>query len=279
MMTSVTSEELIVILEEKLEQKLAPFKLTFDELKKTVEDTKELLSFTSKQYDTLLKRLSVCEDENKKLRNENKILQKTLNKLDTSLKSVTKANKDLEQYTRRECVETRGVPQKPDESTNTIVKEVGKAVGVEIADIDISVSHRLPPSKSYKTRKPGLPPIIVKFVRRDTKDAFYQARMKLKDMTSKALGFSDENRMFISESLSPANRELFNEAYKLKKDLDYKFLWTSNGRVFLRATEASSVISIHSLDLVKKIRNQNGRSRPEEAVAQGQNLQDGISNL
>ena len=87
MMTSVTSEELIVILEEKLEQKLAPFKSTFDELKKTVEDTKELLSFTSKRYDTLLKRLSVCEDENKKLRNENKILQKTLNKLDTSLKS------------------------------------------------------------------------------------------------------------------------------------------------------------------------------------------------
>ena len=95
MMTSVTSEELIVVLEEKLEQKLAPFKSTFDELKKTVEDTKELLSFTSKQYDTLLKRLTVCEDENKKLRNENKILQKTLNKLDTSLKSVTKANNDL----------------------------------------------------------------------------------------------------------------------------------------------------------------------------------------
>jgi len=65
--------------------------------------------------------------------------------------------------------------------------------------------------------------------------------MKLKDITSKALGFLDENRMYISESLSPANRELFNEAYQLKKDLDYKFLWTSNGRVFLRATEASSV--------------------------------------
>ena len=245
-------------------------------MKKTVEDTKELLSFTSKQYDTLLKRLSVCEDENKKLRNENKILQKTVNKVDISLKSVTKANNDLEQYTRRECVEIRGVPQKPDESTDTIVKEVGKAVGVEITDIDISVSHRLPPSKLYKNRKPGPPPIIVKFVRRDTEDAFYQARMK---MTSKALGFPDENRMYISESLSPANRVLFNEAYKLKKDLDYKFLWTSNGRVFLRAAEASSVISIHSLDLVKKIRNQNGRSRPEEPVAQGQNLLDGISNL
>jgi len=47
----------------------------------------------------------------------------------------------------------------------------------------------------------------------------------------------------------------------------------------LRATEAFSVISIHSLDLVNKIRNQNRRSRPEEPVAQGQNFQGGISNL
>ena len=99
-------------------------------------------------------------------------------------------------------MEIRGIPQKPEESANTIVKELGKAVGVEIADIDISVSHRLPPSKSYKGRKPGPPPIIVKFVRHDTKDAFYQARMKLKDMTSKALGSLDENRMYISETLS-----------------------------------------------------------------------------
>ena len=41
------------------------------------------------------------------------------------------------------------------------MKEVGKAVGVEIADIDTSVSHRLSPSKSYKSQKPGPPPIIV----------------------------------------------------------------------------------------------------------------------
>ena len=147
-MSAVTSEQLVAILEEKLEQKLAPFKTMFDELKKSVVEAKELLSFTSKQYDALLKRLTVCEEENKKLRNENKTLQKTLDKLDTSLKSVTKANNDLEQYTRRECVDIRGVPQIPEESTNSIVKDMGKAIGVDITDTDISVSHRLPPSKS-----------------------------------------------------------------------------------------------------------------------------------
>ena len=103
--------------------------------------------------------------------------------------------------------------------------------------------------------------------------------MKLKDITSKALGFLDENRMYISESLSLANRELFNKAYKSKKDLDYKFLWTSNRRVFLRATGVSSVISIHSLDLVKKIRNQNGRSRPEELKGSSSRAKSSRCNL
>ena len=175
---------------------------------------------------------------------------------------MTKANNDLEKYTRRECVEIGGVLQILEELTNSIVKDMGKAIGVDITDTDISVSHRLPPSKSYKGKKPGPSPIIVKFVRRDTKDAFYQARLKLKEMKSNDLGFPGEHRMYISESLSPRNRELFNEAYKLKNDLEYKFLWTSNGRVFLRATEVSPVIFINSLDLVKKIRNQNRRSGP-----------------
>ena len=80
----------------------------------------------------------MCEEENKKLRNENKTLQKTLGKLDTSFRSVTKANNDLEQYTRRESVEIRGIPQKPKESTNSIVKDLGKAIGVNITDTYIS---------------------------------------------------------------------------------------------------------------------------------------------
>ena len=51
----------------------------------------------------------------------------------------------------------------------------------------------------------------------------------------------------------------FNEALKVKKDLHYKFIWSSNGRVFMRATEDSPPILIScSDDLVKKVKNQHG---------------------
>ena len=114
-------------------------------------------------------------------------------------------------------------------------------MGIEVTDNDISVSHRLPLSKAYKSKKPAGPsPIIAKFVRRDMKEAFYRARMKLKGKTTKDLGLSKANNIYISESLTASNRELFNEALKVKKDLNYKFIWSSNGPVFMRATEESS---------------------------------------
>ena len=160
-MTSITKEQLESILEKKLEQKLAPIKKSFEELHK-------LVVFTSGQYDALLSKVTSCEKENSTLKDENKILKSALGSLETSLKSLLKANNEQEQYSRRECIEIRGVPERAGESTNHLVKEVGRALGVEVTDNDISVSHRLPPSKAYKTKKPvGPPPIIRDFKIRD----------------------------------------------------------------------------------------------------------------
>ena len=75
------------------------------------------------------------KDENKILQDENKILKATIRSIESSLESVTRANNDLEQYTRRECVEIRGIPvaaTPSEEQTNNIVKDVGKLLGVDI---------------------------------------------------------------------------------------------------------------------------------------------------
>jgi len=91
------------------------------------------------------------------------------------------------------------------------------------------------------------------------KEAFYRARMKLKGKTTNDLGLSEANNMYISESLSAFNREFVNEALKVKKDLHCKFMWSSNGRVLMRATDDSPAILIRcSDDLVNKVKSQHG---------------------
>ena len=123
------------------------------------------------------------------------------------------------------------------EDTNKIVKDVGKLAGVEIEDADISTSHRLPVNP-----KKQLPPsIIVKFSRRDVRNQLYSAKKKLSNKIVKDLGMTssaNHNKIYISESLTQRNRELFNKCLKARKDHQFKFfLWTTNGRILVRKDE------------------------------------------
>ncbi|XP_028412563.1 uncharacterized protein LOC114535456 [Dendronephthya gigantea] len=138
---------------------------------------------------------------------------------------------------------------------NKILKsalQFGKLMGVEIAQEDLSVSHRLPTNKRYKGNK-STPAIIVKFTRRDVKEAFFRSRNKLKNKTTCDLGYRISNLIYINESLTEKNKELFKHCLRTKKELNYKFIWTSNGRIYLRQNEGSSVIHIKNKDELTKL--------------------------
>ena len=161
------------------------------------------LEFVNAKYDELLEVMKsskeerkALKDDNKILHDENKILKAPTRSIESSLESITRANNDLEQYTRRECVEIRGIPVAAtpwEEQTNNIVTDVGKILGMDITQNDISVNHQMPQSQKHKG-KPGPPAIIVQFTRRDVKDNFYRARKQLKDLTTRDLGYSEKNK-------------------------------------------------------------------------------------
>ena len=175
-MSGITKEELVTILDEKLEEK---FQRKFDELKqqidhklaplqKMVDEVMETAKFIDAKYDDLVK--------------EQKALKLALHTMEAKFYSVAKAHDDLEQYGRRECVGIRGIPvpsNPKSEDTNAVVKSVGDLMGISVTDNDISVSHRMPQSKRYKGKQRGPPAIIAKFTRRVTKDKFYGARSNL----------------------------------------------------------------------------------------------------
>ena len=48
------------------------------------------------------------------------------------------------------------------------------------------------------------------------------------------LSRQSDNRIYISESLSPRNKELFKHCLKFRKDQRFKFIWTHSGRIYLR---------------------------------------------
>ena len=251
--TALTTEALVTILDKKLEEKLRPFHQAMDDLKQSVD-------FVSAEFDSLTHRVSDVEEKCKDVLTENIFLKAEVLRLSNAIKQHSETMSNIEQCSWRDCIEISGIPEEPGEDTNELTIKVGSLMGLNIDKNDISVSHRLPTKGQLQSCSSRLRPragavsnavsqhprIIVKFVRRDIKDVFYSGRRHSKDKTTRDIGLSRSSvNQYISESLTPRNRTLFNECLKFKKEHNYKYIWTQNGRIYLRRNgeKPSNVIS------------------------------------
>ena len=93
-----------------------------------------------------------------------------------------------------------------DEKTDEIVLMVAKLI---VPDLvlnvnDISISHHLPAAM-------GRIPVIAKFVRRSVRDRLLNCKRELRDKTAQDLGFHENTRLFVNESLTCKSRLSFNK--------------------------------------------------------------------
>ena len=146
---------------------------------------------------------------------ENASLKTPVLGITNNLKQAKKSLNDLDQYTIRDCTEIRGIPlpEEPSEDdTNDIVIQLSEKMSVPMERNDISISHRIPSAKHSME-----PAIIVKFVGHKVRENFYLARKRLKSVSTADLGFSEAKKIYINESLTQKNKELFNDYLKFKK--------------------------------------------------------------
>ena len=75
---------------------------------------------------------------NANLVDENRCLKAELQNASNSLKLMKQELNNSQQYSRRDCLEIKGIPIQRNEVTNEVVKSVGNLIGVEVKDEDIS---------------------------------------------------------------------------------------------------------------------------------------------
>jgi hypothetical protein len=78
---------------------------------------------------------------------------------------------ELEQYSRRDCLEITGIPAAVNENPAKLVQELSEVIGLDLVESDISIAHRLPSTKKVKDR------LIVKFSRRVKKHEIYTGKI------------------------------------------------------------------------------------------------------
>lgn len=159
---------------------------------------------------------------------------------------------ELQRGNRKTCIELKNVPKSHNESSDDLVNMVlnlSKNIGLEMESRDIKDIYRLPTRKEGVTNTPIIVETSSTMLKTNLlkKAKSYNIKNKTK-LQAKQLGLTNntEAPVFISEQLTPKGARLFFLARDLSNTKQYKYCWTSYGRVLVKKDDNSSAIVIKS---------------------------------
>ena len=94
--------------------------------------------------------------------------------------------------------------------------------------------------------------LIVKFVHRDKREEMYKKRRNLIEknvnnlpsvQAAMGLAATSNNKIHINESLTGYRKQLFGRINDFNRKNNYKYLWTTNGKIMLKAQDSSQIKS------------------------------------
>lgn len=163
--------------------------------------------------------------------------------LNNDLEHVKGCLNDIQQKEIMQNVIIKGVPKKANEKEDDL----------KLICLDIFRLLKLPTincvTKVRRVGKVGL--LLVTFGNLETKQMVLSAKRKTQisaqeiKLNGAPLGQSNQ-LIYIDDHLTHFSNNLFHEARKLKTDLKAAFVWTKNGRIYLKQTSDSKPFVINS---------------------------------
>uniref|UniRef100_A0ABM0MYG9 Uncharacterized protein LOC102805302 n=1 Tax=Saccoglossus kowalevskii TaxID=10224 RepID=A0ABM0MYG9_SACKO len=160
---------------------------------------------------------------------------------------------DLNQYHSRVNLEVSGISEtlNGEENTDSTVLNILQKIEPEITANEIDITHRIGTRKSgtmatrsEERQQPRPRHIIVRFTTRRRRNSIYDKRRKL--ISTRDLGYEQNNNIYINENLTPAGRSLLGKTNAAKKRTGYKFMWTYNGRIYVKKSPDHNTIIINT---------------------------------
>lgn len=212
------------------------------EMKKVIAEFKASITFFNEQFEEMKNEASIQKTIVENLQKENEQLK-------TNNLEITAKLRTLDQQMRAANVEIHCVPEFKTESLISTVKQLGNVINHPVQDTDLQYCSRIAKLNPANSR-PRV--ILVKFSSPRFKESFHKAAIQYNKnnpsnrLNTGHLGIAEEKKsaIFIAEHLTPENKQLHAAARAKAKELNYRFVWVRNGRIYIRKNEESSHIPV-----------------------------------
>lgn len=164
---------------------------------------------------------------------------------------------NLEQASYMNSLEIQGVPlQEPDDPAR-IVCNIGTLISCTTSPDDWSNIHR----QYRKPKQDKIPSIIVFFKETSKRDDFLAASKSHSGILMSKLGLNDNDQddkfIYINEHLTNPRKKLFYAAKVFKKENGFKYLWTKNGRIYLKKDDDSQTVNVNFYTNLNRLNESN----------------------
>lgn len=194
---------------------------------------------------------SCLKEENEKMKSMLKKQEEIIMKQGEENRELKIRVNDLEQYSRRSNVQINNIPLASEENVETILCEMGQAIGVPINfGVDIQAAHRVP------TQGSSAKPIIVKFTNRQLRNRFIVEAKKVKPTcaqldSTKNLLFASTTKIYVNDHLSPDNKKVLFEARNCVRNKRAKSAWSKDGKIYIKRNESTAPVTIRDIQDLK----------------------------
>lgn len=140
-----------------------------------------------------------------------------------------------------------GIPSRTGENLDATLKEIGRYLAMRDAENLMAKTRRM---NSGKNDVDGL--VVVEFALKTTRDEFYSAYLRKRDLKLRHIGLDSDHRVYINESLTIEARKLKSAALHRKKAGKLAMVYTKQGVVYVKAAVTGPSIAVQSeVDLDK----------------------------
>lgn len=228
----------------KLTSEISDIKRQNEEIQKTNAETLKTIEFLSNDYDLITKSLQKLEQENYEQRNYIMDLEKKV--------------VDLQRSSRCSSIEIRNIPANEKETTSdltSIVMKTCTTIQPSVKPPELRDVYRLPGKKGSNR------PIVAEFLSVLSKNQVLNATRNFnkglppaEKLNTGHIGVPGEPKpIYVADHLPGSLRQLFYEARTFRKNNNYDFCWSQNGKIFLREREGMDYIIIKSSSCLKKL--------------------------